>query len=86
MGAVLRVLLSEDAPRFNEILAAIPGVSDRLLTERLRELADNGLVERVSAPELSPIAVRYRLTPAGRDLEEIVRAISGWARRWQGGP
>ena len=86
MGAILRVLMSDGPRRFNELLAAIPGLSDRLLTERLRELTKNELVERVPAPELSPIAIRYRLTDAGRDLEVVVCAISAWARRWRGGP
>jgi DNA-binding HxlR family transcriptional regulator len=86
MGAVLRVLMSDEPRRFNELLAAIPGLSDRLLTERLRELAEHRIVERVLAPDLSPIAVQYRLTDAGRDLEVVVRAISAWARRWRGGP
>jgi DNA-binding HxlR family transcriptional regulator len=86
MGAILRVLMSDGPRRFNELLAAIPGLSDRLLTERLRELTENELVERVPAPDLSPIAIQYRLTDAGRDLEVVVRAISAWARRWRGGP
>ena len=56
-----------------------PGLSDRLLTERLRELIENEFVERVPAPDLSPIAIQYRLTDAGRDLEVVVCAISAWA-------
>jgi DNA-binding HxlR family transcriptional regulator len=86
MGAILRVLMSGGPRRFNELLAAIPGLSDRLLTERLRELTEHGIVERVSAPDISPIAVQYRLTKSGRDLEMVVRGISAWARRWRGGP
>jgi DNA-binding HxlR family transcriptional regulator len=86
MGAILRVLMSDGPRRFNELLAAIPGLSDRLLTERLRELAEHEIVERVPAPDLSPIAIQYRLTDSGRDLEVVVRAISAWARRWRGGP
>jgi DNA-binding HxlR family transcriptional regulator len=86
MGAILRALMSDGPRRFNELLAAIPGLSDRLLTERLRELTEHELVERVPAPGLSPIAIQYRLTDAGRDLEVVVRAISAWARRWRGGP
>jgi DNA-binding HxlR family transcriptional regulator len=86
MGAVLRVLMSDGPRRFNELLAAIPGLSDRLLTERLRELTEHEIVERVPAPDISPIAIQYRLTKSGRDLEGVVRAISAWARRWRGGP
>jgi DNA-binding HxlR family transcriptional regulator len=86
MGAVLRVLMSDGPRRFNELLAAIPGLSDRLLTERLRELTEHEIVERIPAPDISPIAIQYRLTKSGRDLESVVRAISAWARRWRGGP
>ena len=86
IGAILRVLMSSEPRRFNELLAAIPGLSDRLLTERLRELTEQGIVERVPAPDISPIAIQYRLTKSGRDLEVVVRAISTWARLWRGGP
>jgi DNA-binding HxlR family transcriptional regulator len=86
MGAILRVLMSDGPRRFNELLAAIPELSDRLLTERLRELSEHEIVERVPAPDISPIAIQYRLTKSGRDLEVVVRAISAWARRWRGGP
>ena len=86
MGAILRVLMSDGPRRFNELLAAIPGLSDRLLTERLRELTEQGIVERVPAPDISPIAIQYRLTDSGRDLETVVRAISVWARLWRDGP
>jgi len=86
MGAILRVLMSDGPRRFNELLAAVPGLSDRLLTERLRELTELEIVERVPAPDISPIAIQYRLTESGRDLEVVVRAISAWARRWRDGP
>ena len=80
MGLILRVLLS-GPHRFNEILAAIPGLSDPLLTQRLRDLEAEGLVERRVVPA-SPVRVEYELTEAGRDLEEVVRAIAAWASRW----
>ena len=80
MGLILRVLLS-GPHRFNEILAAIPGLSDPLLTQRLRELEAAGLVERRVVPT-SPVRVEYELTEAGRDLEQVVRAIAAWAERW----
>ena len=84
MGLILRVLLSGPR-RFNEILAAIPGLSDPLLTQRLRELEAEGLVERRVVPA-SPVRVEYELTEAGRDLEQVVRAIAAWAGRWMSEP
>ena len=75
-----------DPRRFNEFLASAPGLPGRLLTERLHELAEQEIVERVPSPDISPIAIKYRLTELGRDLEVVVRAISTWTRLWRSGP
>ncbi|HYZ15080.1 MAG TPA: helix-turn-helix domain-containing protein [Candidatus Acidoferrum sp.] len=80
VGAIARVLVSGPA-RFNEILAAIPGLSDRLLTERLRELERHGIVSRVVSIE-RPLRVTYRLTECGRSLEAILASVADWAERW----
>jgi DNA-binding HxlR family transcriptional regulator len=80
VGAILRVLVTSPA-RFNELLAAIPGLSDRLLTERLRELEREGIVTRTVAP-CRPIRVTYELTECGRSLESIMTAISTWSESW----
>ncbi|MBV9279636.1 MAG: helix-turn-helix transcriptional regulator [Chloroflexi bacterium] len=79
-GAILRVLFGGPR-RFNELLASIPGLSDRLLAERLRELEAEGVVTRrvLAGP---PVRVEYELTEAGRDLEGAVKAIASWAERW----
>ncbi len=79
-GAILRVLIS-GPHRFNEILATVPGLSDRLLSERLRELEAERLVVRhvLSGP---PVRVEYSLSERGYDLEQVIRAISTWAERW----
>jgi len=82
MGLVLRVLMS-GPHRFSQILAAVPGLSDPLLTQRLRELQAQGLAERNVLPT-SPVRVEYELTEAGRDLERAVRALSDWAEKWWG--
>jgi DNA-binding HxlR family transcriptional regulator len=79
-GVIIYMLLQKPY-RFNELLVAVHGISDRLLTERLRELEDNGLVERRVIPE-SPVRVEYLLTEAGRDAHEIVAATYRWANRW----
>lgn len=82
MGLILRVLMS-GPHRFNQIMAAIPGLSDPLLTQRLRELQAKDLVKRSVVPA-SPIRVEYELTEAGQDLERAVRALSDWAAKWWG--
>lgn len=80
-GAILFSLIP--GPRyFRELSAAVPGVSDRLLSQRLRELEAEGLVERVvhSGP---PARVSYRLSEAGRDLEPALGSLYDWAQRWR---
>ena len=81
-GAIIRVLLPGPL-RFNELLAAIPGISDRLLTERLRELEAQQIVAREVATE-SPVRVSYALTCRGRELRAPLDALGDWAERWIG--
>jgi len=83
-GAIIQVLLP-GALRFNEILAAVPGISDRLLTERLRELEAAGIVYR-EVHGGSPVRVAYELTARGRELRETLDALGRWAQRWLESP
>src|SRR6266516_507555 len=79
-GAVVKALLPAPA-RFNQLLAGIPGISDRVLTERLRELETEGIVERLVDPG-PPVRVSYRLTARGRALEPVLAAVADWAESW----
>ena len=81
VGAILRVL-GNGTRRFNEIGTAVPGLSDRLLSERLRELETAGLVSRDVDPHERPPRITYTLTDAGRSLEDVIEAIGAWAERW----
>ena len=83
-GAIVRALLAGPA-RFHAIRDAIPDISDRMLSERLRELEAEGLVTRSVIPE-SPIRVEYALTEKGRALEQAIVAIAEWAERWVPAP
>ena len=79
-GAILLVLL-EGPARFSEIKECVPDLSDRLLSERLKELEAEGIVvRRVIAG--SPVRTEYALTDKGMALEPSVRALPGWARSW----
>lgn len=80
MGAILLVLM-RGPRRFNALLGAIPDISDRLLTERLRELEALALVERRVLPG-SPVKVEYELTTAGRDLQTVLTAVANWGHQW----
>jgi len=84
MGIILRVLMGGPR-RFNEILASVPGLSDPLLTHRLREMEAKKIVER-RVLATSPVRVEYELTEAGRDLERAVRVLSEWASKWMSHP
>ena len=78
-GAIVVVLL--DGPlRFSQVGAAVPQLSDRLLSERMKELEARGLVERrvVSGP---PVQVQYGLTPMGQELEPALAELKAWGGR-----
>jgi DNA-binding HxlR family transcriptional regulator len=79
-GAVIRLLLG-GPKRFNEIAAGVPGISDRLLAERLRELEMRGIVAR-NVDGASPVRVNYELTESGAELDATIRALGSWAERW----
>ncbi|MGH7526641.1 MAG: winged helix-turn-helix transcriptional regulator [Gemmatimonadales bacterium] len=82
-GAILREMLA-GATRFTQISGAVPDLSDRMLSERLKELEAEGMVERRVLPE-TPVRVDYQLTEKGRALEPVVVAIDSWADRWLAG-
>jgi DNA-binding HxlR family transcriptional regulator len=79
-GAIIRALLA-GATQFSELGDVIPGVSDRLISVRLKELEAEGIVERIVIPE-KPVRIQYRLTAKGESLAEIVHLISDWAEMW----
>ena len=79
-GAIIHLLM-EGPRRFSELLEAVPGLHDRLLSERLKELEHEGVVKRVVYPE-TPVRIEYELTPRGLDLEKVVAEVQRWADRW----
>lgn len=79
-GAIVRAMLA-GASRFSEILGQVPGLSDRLLSERLKELEHEGIVERRVTPS-TPVRIEYVLTEKGRDLAAVVRSVASWAESW----
>lgn len=79
-GAIIQLLLRGPA-RYAALREAVPDISDRMLSERLRELESEGIVERLVLPE-TPVRVEYRLTPKGEALEPSLKAIGKWAERF----
>ncbi|KAB8141939.1 winged helix-turn-helix transcriptional regulator [Chloroflexia bacterium SDU3-3] len=79
-GLILKVLI--DGPlRFNELAERLQVVSDRMLSERLKELEAVGVIERRVLPE-TPVRVEYRLTEKGRALSPVIEAIEAWSQSW----
>jgi len=79
-GAILFVLM--DGPtRFSEFKQLVPDLSDRLLSERMKELEAEGIVQR-RVMDAMPVRVEYGLTEKGRALEPAVRSLKVWARYW----
>jgi DNA-binding HxlR family transcriptional regulator len=79
-GPILQLLMAGRA-RFAELRDAIPQISDRMLSGRLRELEAEGVVTRCVLPT-PPIRVEYQLTDKGRELQASLVAIGKWAERW----
>jgi DNA-binding HxlR family transcriptional regulator len=80
-GAILYVLMQGGRLRFTQVAQAVPDLSDRLLSERMKELEGRGVVSRHVDPG-PPVKVLYELTDMGRSLEPALQELKSWARRW----
>lgn len=79
-GAIIHIMLA-GVTRFSDMTQAVPGLSDRMLSERLKELEAEGIVERCVFPE-TPVRIEYRITEMGRALSTVVESIGVWAKHW----
>ena len=79
-GAIVFVLLKSRC-RFATLRDAIPDITDRMLSDRLQALEEEGIVERTVVPE-TPVRVEYALTRKGRALAAPINAITDWAHKW----
>ncbi|HJU43951.1 MAG TPA: helix-turn-helix domain-containing protein [Vicinamibacterales bacterium] len=79
-GAIIFLLLKQTC-RFATLRDSIPGITDRMLSDRLQELEDEGLVERRVLPD-PPVRVEYSLTKKGRALAEPIGALANWAEKY----
>jgi DNA-binding HxlR family transcriptional regulator len=80
-GAILEILMQGGSLRFSMIASAVPDLSDRMLSDRLKELESYALVERTvfAGP---PVRVQYELTPKGQELGPAIHELKRWARHW----
>ncbi|GAA4579829.1 helix-turn-helix domain-containing protein [Micromonospora coerulea] len=84
-GAILLAAM-RGARRFSEYRAMVDGISDRLLAQRLKELAADGLLERSVIPS-TPVQIRYAPTADGRELMAVLQPLVSWShRRRSAGP
>jgi DNA-binding HxlR family transcriptional regulator len=79
-GLLLNALMNGPR-RFCELTAGVEGLSDRVLSDRLRELEMEGILQRVVYPQI-PVRVEYQLTEKGCALRPVIEAIHAWAGRW----
>lgn len=79
-GPILQAILA-GRHRYADIKATVPGLSDTMLTQRLRALEAEGLVEREVLPT-SPVRVEYHPTPKGQALGPVLEAVAVWAEEW----
>lgn len=79
-GAILRVLMARPM-RFSEVGQAVPELSDRLLSARMKELEARGIVLRTVHPG-PPVRVEYSLSQMGRELGPTLTQLEEWAQRW----
>lgn len=79
-GLIIQTLLSGNK-RFTDIEIAIPNISARMLTERFKELEQQGIITRHVYPE-TPVRIEYELTGKGKDLQKVMVEIQNWTEKW----
>jgi DNA-binding HxlR family transcriptional regulator len=81
-GLIIQTLLN-GPKRFREIADVISNMSDRMLSERLKELESEGIVIRTVYPEV-PVRIEYTLTDKGKSLQNVMKEVQNWAEEWMG--
>ncbi|MGO4375097.1 winged helix-turn-helix transcriptional regulator [Paenibacillus sp. 2TAB19] len=79
-GRIIRVLLG-GPKRFKEIKEQIPEMSDKMLTDRMKELETQNIINRNVYPEM-PVRIEYDLTDKGRKLQPVIESIQKWGEEW----
>ena len=83
MLIIFEMKKGEEWKRFSELNNRLGNVTPKILTERLKELEQEGLIEHRVDSSTVPIKSEYRLTPAGAELTEIIIDIKMWALKWK---
>ncbi|GAK39868.1 helix-turn-helix domain-containing protein [Paenibacillus urinalis] len=79
-GLIIQTLM--DGPkRFKDISNLIPQMSDKMLSERMKDLESEGILIRHVYPE-TPVRIEYELTDKGKALQPVMQGIQQWAEQW----
>ena len=79
---ILKNLSIKNVVRFNELKRSIKGISSTVLSDRLSELEQEGLITKKIYPEI-PLKVEYALTTKTKDLELILQSLNKWCKKWE---
>ncbi len=79
---ILRNLIYTGVQRFSDFIKSIPGLSKKVLTDNLRELEEDGLIEREAFAEVPP-RVEYSLSELGKTLKPVLDALSDWGNAYK---
>ncbi|NHH98932.1 hypothetical protein DYY66_2517 [Candidatus Nitrosotalea sp. FS] len=79
---ILKKLAENEVTRFNEIKKAIPQISNTVLSDRLRDLEEQGLITKKIYAQV-PLRVEYSLTKQARDLGKILESLDEWVIKWR---
>lgn len=79
-GLIIYQLIDGNPQRFSEIESSLP-ISGRVLSERLKDLEQAGIIKREVFPE-TPVRIEYSLTEKGQALQPVLQSIENWAKDW----
>jgi len=83
---LLHLYNSSEELRFSDIREAAPGITPKVLSERLKELEDEGIIERLVLEQTTPPKTMYRLTPCGVECVDIIKVTKKWTLNWKEHP
>lgn len=75
--------LYKGSEHFNILKNKLPGITPKILSQRLKELVDDTLVLRVIDKDATPIRTKYSLTDSGKDLVKVINEIKKWGLKWK---